>query len=492
MPVSNLNDVATSPASLVVTLSSRLTGISAFFLGVALFYAPLAYGCTQPEMLPTLYLLLGIAIVTGFAGLLLRGAWPDISKIVLVCFAALMFQGWWMMADPVLPPMIPDNGGLIDTSLDNLSLLSFNTMLMITLTLGSFLLLCDMLVDPAWRRFVLMCAALSGALVSVIGVFLKTPLGVPATHLIWTPAEISWKAFAFYHYYGSAGAFLNLVWPLILVFTRRAYEVVEIKLPTRIIWTLASFICGLALFLNASKASLAIGLLVLPWPFLTGIRRMESRKLLFLAFLSVLVLALMLAASSNLAHEAAFRRMTNTSDVSDSVSGRLDAYQQYLDDVPEAGLLGIGPGLFEVGYPYQNISFRNYDPFVRQFAHEDFLQTTLEWGWVGTVWWTLLVGGGLYRSFRAYAQRDRFQSRTDRHLVLACILGVLGTLVHALFNFPLQIASIRLFFLLELALCWASPYLLATVPSETRRVQSALTLPPPDVDEQDELALQSP
>ena len=468
-------------------LSSRLTGISAFLFGVALFYAPLAYGCTRSEMLPTLYVLLGIAIATGFVGLLVRGAWPDIPKTVLVCFAAVMFQGWWMMADPVLPPMIPDNGGMIDTSLDNLSLLSFNAMLMTTLTLGAFLVLCDLLVDPEWRRFVLMSAAISGALVSVIGVVLKTSLAAPLLHKIWGSVDISWNSFAFYHYHGTAGAFLNLAWPLILVFTRRAYEVVEIKLPTRIIWTVASFVCGLALFLNASKAALAIGLLILPWPFVTGLKQMESRKLAFVAFLAVLVLVIMLAASSHLAHEAAFKRMTNANDVSESVTGRWDAYRQYLGDVPQAGPFGIGPGLFQVGYPYQNISFRNYDPTVRQFAHEDFLQTTLEWGWVGTVWWTLLVYGGVWRAFHAYAQRDRFQSRTDRHLVLACILGVLGTLVHSLFDFPLQVASIRLFFLAELALCWAAPALLAPLPSKVRRVQHPFHIPPPDVDEEGRL-----
>jgi hypothetical protein len=476
-----------------VTLPSRLTGISAFFISVALFYAPLAYGCTRPEMLPTLYLLLGLAIVTGLAGMAMRGAWPGISKTALVCFAAIMFQGWWMMADPVLPPMVPDNGGLIDTSLDNLSLLSFNAMLLVTMTLAAFLVLCDMLVDPGWRRFVMMSAAISGVLVSLIGVFLKTRLGTPEMKLIWGPGDYSWNEFAFFHYHGSAGAFLNLAWPLILTFTRRAYEVKEIRLPARILWTVASFICGLALFLNASKAALAIGLLILPWPFSTGLKRLEAKKLFALIFVSVFVLALTLAASSHLAKEGAFGRMTNSNDVSESVGGRWDAYRQYLNDVPQAGWFGIGPGLFEVGYPYQNISFRNYDPAVKQYAHEDYLQTTLEWGWLGTVWWALLVAGGLWRAVHAYAQRDRFQSRTDRHLVLAVILGVLGTLTHALFDFPLQVASIRLFFLLELALCWAAPALLAPLPGDARRrLPLSVSLPPADFDEEGKLTTPAP
>jgi hypothetical protein len=473
-------------------LSSRLTGISAFFIGVALFYAPLAYGCTRPAMLPTLYVLLALGVVTGFLGLLVRGTWPDIPKTVLLCFAAVMFQGWWMMADPVLPPMVPDNGGLIDTSLENLGQLSFNAMLLVTATLAAFVVLCDTLVDPSWRRFVLMCAAITGALVSVIGVFLKTPLGTPLMHDIWAQSEMTWNTFAFYHHHGTAGAFLNLVWPLILVFTRRSYEVKEFSVSTRVIWTIASFACGLALFFNASKASLAIGVLTLPWPFSTVIKQMESGKLFLLAMVSVLVLALMLAASSHLAHEGAFKRMTNANDVSESVNGRWEAYQQYLDDVPEAGLFGIGPGLFEVGYPYQNISFRNYDASVRDYAHEDFLQTTLEWGWIGTIWWTLLVAGGLYRALRAYAQRDRFHSRTDRHLVMACILGVLATLIHALFDFPLQIASVRLFFLVELALCWAAPSLLAPLTHDAHRLHRTFHLPPPDVNEEGELVARAP
>ncbi len=241
-----------------MTLSSRLTGISAFFLGVSLFYAPLAYGCMRPDMLPLLYLLLGMAIVFGFGGMLIRGTWPDVPKTALVCFAAIMFQGWWMMADPVLPSMVPDNGGQVDTSLDNLSLLSFNAMVMATLTLGTFLVACDMLVDPEWRRFVLMSAAISGVFVAVVGIFLKSKIGAPFMSDIWKPTEIDTKNFAFFRHHSTAGALLDLAWPLILVFTRRAYEIKEIAWPTRVIWTVASFLCGLAFFLNTSKAALAI------------------------------------------------------------------------------------------------------------------------------------------------------------------------------------------------------------------------------------------
>src|SRR6202020_608324 len=94
-----------------------------------------------------------------------------------------------------------------------------------------------------------------------------------------------------------------------------------------------------------------------------------------------------------------------------------------------------------------------------------------------TLWWTLLVAGGLYRAIRTYARRELFPSKTDRHLVLGAILGVSGTLVHALIDFPLQVPPIRLFFLFLLALCWASPRLLTTPPQAASRKRYRLPIP---------------
>jgi O-antigen ligase len=473
-----------------VTLSSRFTGISAFFLGVAIFYAPLAYGCARPEMLPTLYLLLGLSIAAGLAGFICRGQWPAVPNPVLFCFAAVMIQGWWMTANPVLPAMISDNGGFADSSTDTVRQFSFNSMLMTTLLLGAFVVLCDTLADPGWRRFLLLCVAASGVLISLIGIVLKL-VGEPLMRYIWKPVDIYWNDFALFRYHGNAGAFLNLAWPLILVFTRRAWGT-NAFIGKRILWTIASLACGCGLFLNASKAALAIGLLILPWPFSSGLKRLRHRTLFLLGVLSVLGLALILFASSQLAREAAFQRMTDTAQVSESVNGRWVSYAQYLQAIPAVGWFGIGPGLFQVAFPYQESVFRNVGLGIREYAHEDFLQTTIEWGWLGTVWWTLLVFGGLYRALRTYARRDRFPSRTDRHLVLACVLGVLGALTHALFDFPLQIASIRLFFLVLLALCWASPRLLTPPPRDPKRIRYHIPVPPKDYYKKGKVTSSSP
>jgi O-antigen ligase len=458
-----------------LNISSRIAAASAFFLAVALFYAPLAYGCTRPEMLPTLFGLLIAFIVTGMISFAASRRWPAIPRLVLVCITAILIQGWWITWSPVFPSLVSANGGMVDTTLENIHRISFDSMAVTTLLLGSFVVLCVLFGDANLRRFLLLAAAISGVLISVIGIILKLA-GDPFMRCFWKPGEMDWNNFAFYRYHGNAGAFLNLAWPLILVFTRRAYTP-TISYAKKIMWTLASVACGSALFLNASKAALVIGLLILPWPFLTRLTRLRGKVLFVLGAVAMLVIVGGLFASSQLAREAAFQRMTDATEVSGSFEGRWADYQEDLNAVPAAGWFGLGPGLYKVAFPYQMSPMRNAGAAVRDYAHEDYLQTVLEWGCLGTLWWTLLVAGGLYRAIRTYAQRELFTSKTERHLVLGAILGVCGTLAHALVDFPLQIPSIRLFFLLLLALCWASPKLLTTPPKDPSRKRYRLPIP---------------
>jgi hypothetical protein len=432
---------------------------STFFMVVALFYAPLAYGCTRPEMLPPLYVLLLACLVTGIISFVADGTWPAMPKLPFICMAGILIQGWWLTWQPTFPALAsPESSSLVDTTLENIRHLSFNSMLLTTSCLGAFVVLCGLLSQPYLRRFILLAAATSGVLICLIGDALKLT-GQPLMHYFWNPLDIYWNDFAFYRYQGNAGAFLNLVWPLILVFTRRAYTPTN-RVSRKIFWMVASLACAAALFLNASKSALVIGLLILPWPFLTRLLRMKTRNLVLLGAFALLVIAGSLAASMRMVEGTAFQRMTNATQFSASFDGRIGAYRQFVNAVPQVGLVGVGPGLFQLAFPYQTSPLGNITVGLREYAHEDYLQTVLEWGWLGTLWWTLLVAGGLYRAFQSHAQRELFASKTERHLLLAGIAGVLGTLAESLIDFPLQIASIRLFFMVLLALCWVSPQLL--------------------------------
>jgi hypothetical protein len=450
---------------------------STFFMVVALFYAPLAYGCTRPEMLPPLYVLLLACLVTGIASFMADGAWPALPKLPSICMAGILIQGWWLTWQPTFPALAsPESSSLVDTTLENIRRLSFDSMLLTTACLGAFFVLCGLLSQPCLRRFILLAAATSGVLICLIGDALKLT-GEPLMRYFWNAPDIYWNDFAFYRYQGNAGAFLNLVWPLILVFTRRAYTPTN-RVSRKIFWMIASLACAGGLFLNASKSALVIGLLILPWPFLTRLLRMKTRNFALLGAFALLVIVSALLASARLVEGTAFQRMTNANEVSASFGGRVGAYRQFINAVPQVGLVGVGPGLFQLAFPYQTSPLGNITVGLREYAHEDYLQTVLEWGWLGTLWWTLLVAGGLYQAFKTHAQRELFASKTERHLLLAGIVGVLGTLAESLIDFPLQIASIRLFFMVLLALCWISPQLLTKPrPSSTPFRRYRLPIP---------------
>jgi uncharacterized membrane protein len=296
--------------------------------------------------------------------------------------------------------------------------------------------------------------------------------------MVWGPADANWNDFAFYHYHGNAGAYLNLVWPLILVFTRRAYAPGH-PLAARIGWTIAAVACAVALCLNASKAALVIGLLVLPFPFASYLIRLRKRTLFGLAAVTILLVGGTLLESAHLSDEAAFQRLTESDKVAASYRGRVDSYRQYLSALPAVGFFGLGPGLFQVAFPYQNSPLGNVQVGLREWAYQDYLQTVLEWGWVGTLWWTLLVGVGVQRAFASYRQRERFTSRTDRHLLLAALLAIAATLAQAMIDFPLQLASLRLYFFVLLAFCWVSPYLLTPLPPAPPRQMPRYRIPVP-------------
>ena len=51
--------------------------------------------------------------------------------------------------------------------------------------------------------------------------------------------------------------------------------------------------------------------------------------------------------------------MTERSEVAASVGGRWAAYHEYLNAVPAVGWFGLGPGLFQVAFPYQTSPLGN-------------------------------------------------------------------------------------------------------------------------------------
>jgi hypothetical protein len=84
-------------------------------------------------------------------------------------------------------------------------------------------------------------------------------------------------------------------------------------------------------------------------------------------------------------------------------------------------------------------------------AHSDALQTLMEWGWSGAAAWAVILTGGFARAVWMGVRKGSAESRI---LPAACAFSLAGVMVHALVDFPLQIASIQLFAVMIAALAW--------------------------------------
>jgi O-antigen ligase len=104
-------------------------------------------------------------------------------------------------------------------------------------------------------------------------------------------------------------------------------------------------------------------------------------------------------------------------------------------------VLGWGLGCFPVAYPQFRTFYTNF--FVNQ-AHDDYLQLLVEMGLLGfgVVVWYLVV---LFR--RAVRKIENWSSEVGGAVTLACMLGVIGILVHSAVDFNLEIpANAALFY----------------------------------------------
>jgi hypothetical protein len=127
--------------------------------------------------------------------------------------------------------------------------------------------------------------------------------------------------------------------------------------------------------------------------------------------------------------------------------------------LPEAGWFGFGAGTFHVVFPYLTgaTTDQRLGGFWR-YLHQDYLQTLLEWGWIGAAVWAFVFFGGLVIALtsRRSARAETWKPR-QRILLPLIVLALVGVALHAAVDFPLQIASIQLYAAVYLGICWSAP-----------------------------------
>jgi len=128
-----------------------------------------------------------------------------------------------------------------------------------------------------------------------------------------------------------------------------------------------------------------------------------------------------------------------------------------ITSLPEAGPLGFGPGVFSVVFPYFNhLDQRANGNWL--FLHNDYLQTLMEWGWVGGLLWAALFFGGMAVGIRSLTTKGQSRGWYPRQRLLlpVSLIALGGVALHAAVDFPLQIASIQLYVITYLGICWGS------------------------------------
>jgi hypothetical protein len=328
------------------------------------------------------------------------------------------------------------------------------------LLLGTILFVCDLSQSNRWLLRLWYVIGLAGGSIAFLGLLQKA---TGAQMIFWQPPPPPEYGvttfFATYFYHGNAGAFLNLVWPLsaglvIRAFTRRSQP------GMRALWTIVFVVTVAGVLANTSRMAQVVALVllvVIGVDFGPGLLRRLPGAQKSVAIAGALALVLALIALAQATHlEQPLNRWQSVSEQIPA-DARWQASRVALGALPDAGFFGFGPGTFRVVFPGYNIGSNHTAPGSWRFLHEDYLQTVVEWGWLGSSLWALLFFGGIgvgILGYNRYGRRDWMPRR--RVIQPLAIIALGGVATHALVDFPFQIESIQLYVATYLGVCWGS------------------------------------
>ena len=429
----------------------------------ALVYAPWAYGGTTPASIQTINWLLLAALILWIIELLISRRWPTFSRLLLFLTCALIGIGAWMAVNAksiydsdffVFVPLrnfAPYLAGSVDYAI------SAAWILRGALLLFAILFVADLSQSNRWLLRLWYTIGLVAGSIAFLGLLQKAT----GAHMIFWQTAPPWGAttfFATYYYHGNAGAFLNLVWPLTAGLAIRAFTARR-RPATRAMW-LSVFILTIAgVLANTSRVAQLIALLLLIaicLRFGPALLRKVWRTQKGIALAGTIAILLALIALAQATHlEEPLNRWQSLSERIPN-DARWQAWRVAAGALSDIGLFGFGPATFRVVFPFYNGVGVQRVQNIWRFLHEDYLQTALEWGWLGSTLWAVLFFGGIAVGIRSYKQYAPGWAPRRRLLQPLVIIALMGVALHAIIDFPLQIASIQLYVATYLGLCWGS------------------------------------
>jgi hypothetical protein len=420
--------------------------------------------------------ILGMALVLWLASLLLgvlsrhnrvsdpghRGSMP---RVLVITALAVLVLGWAMALNA---RSIYDSDFFLFISRQNIlpfapgsvdGAISTALVLRATLLVGVILLVVDLARNPVWLLRLWWTIALAGGSIAILGLLQKA---TGAQMILWQSALMRdvKTFFATYYYHGNAGAYLNLVLAPALGLAARALMRPRAPIVKAISLVLVLLIVG-AVAANTSRVAELIGA-IMTLVLLVSFARAAVRKRGMLEYKTLLIGAVFvvftLFAIARASHLDESLKRWNEFSAQMPADSRWLAMLAALRAVGDASYFGFGPGTFRVIFPYYTSGLGPGIEGTWRFLHEDYLQTVLEWGWLGSLLWGLIFFGGIFVAIRNLRQPGRVVEWRSRHrrLLPVIVVALIGVAIHALVDFPLQIASLQLYVAVYLGICWGS------------------------------------
>lgn len=436
-----------------------------WLLLAALVYAPWAYGATRPWTITGLNWLLGAMLGLWLLGQLLRQRLPKPPPVMVIACGGLILQAWLMVLNArfeydqvshefiTLTPLLSWAPGSLDREL------SIESATRLSLLLLSGFVAAEMAEQKLWRRRLLTTMAITGTSIVLLGLVQRF---TNAPGIFWQQENFGPNYFATFRNHTNAGAFINLIWPLTIAWAVR--EKLRGTSPAKMIsWSVAAVVCITGVMVNTSRAATALAVFLLAiaaiWIIWQGIQgrfgTVQPSTLLITGTLAVLLigaLAFLTGLDSNAGRWKQFDKQLTEDNT------RLLAAKVCLKMIPEASWWGFGPGTFETAFPYFTQEYGEQLKGQWIYAHQDYLQTLTEWGYLGFGGWGMLFCGAMFYSWRRRIRNRTEISDSARTTLFGMTLALASVMVHALVDFPLQIYSIQLYALTLVSILWSSKH----------------------------------